>query len=93
VVRRKCSNDSSLDGESPPTTGIALADADGIVVRGNVTRGNGDYGIHLSDHIGGGSDDNRLFDNVASGNGVSEFGDDGSGNCGGGNSFSVPPCP
>jgi nitrous oxidase accessory protein NosD len=93
IVRGNRSNGNSLEGESPTPTGIALADADGIVVRGNITRGNSDYGIHLSEHLGSGSDDNRLFDNISSGNGVSEFQDDGSGNCGSGNSFSIPPCP
>jgi parallel beta-helix repeat protein len=92
VVRGNTSNGNSLAGESATPTGIALADADGIVVRANVTRGNGDYGIHLSEHLGSGSDDNRLFDNVASGNGVSDFQNDGNGNCGSGNSFSIPPC-
>lgn len=92
VVRGNRSNGNSLAGESLTPTGIALADADGIVVRANITRDNGDYGIHLGEHFGSPSDDNRLFDNVASGNGGTDFQDDGNDNCGSGNTFSIPAC-
>ena len=96
VVRGNRSNDNGLAGESPTTTGIALADSDGILLRGNVARRNGDYGIHLDDHGGSQSDDNRLFDNVAFDNGLRDFEDEGTDNCGSGNLFEVgdplPPC-
>ena len=92
-VRGNLSRSNDRPGESDTTAGIALADADEIVLRNNVSNGNGDYGIHLADHMGSGSDDNRLFGNTATGNGAANFQDDGSGNCGAGNSFPIPPCP
>jgi parallel beta-helix repeat protein len=93
TVRDNLSRSNDLPGESPTTAGIALADADEIVVTDNVANGNGDYGIHLADHGGSGSDDNSLFRNVATGNGTANFQDDGTGNCGAGNSFPIDPCP
>ena len=92
-VRDNRSRSNDLLGESPTTAGIALADADEIVLRDNVANGNGDFGIHLADHRGSGSDHNRLFGNVATGNGTANFQDDGSGNCGAENSFPIDSCP
>jgi parallel beta-helix repeat protein len=91
-VRDNVSRSNDLSGESPTTAGIALSDADEIVLRNNVANNNGDYGIHLGDHGGSSSDDNRLYDNSAAGNGTADFQDDGTGNCGSGNSFPIDPC-
>jgi parallel beta-helix repeat protein len=91
-VRDNVSRANELAGESPTTAGIALADADGILLQGNWANRNGDYGIHLADHGGSGSDNNQLYGNIATGNGTADFRDDGTGNCGSENSFPIPPC-
>lgn len=92
-VLENLSRGNDLPGESPTTAGIALTDADQIVLRGNRANRNGDYGIHLADHGGSGSDNNRLVGNTAILNGTADFQDDGTGNCGDGNSFPTDPCP
>jgi parallel beta-helix repeat protein len=70
-------------------TGIFLHNADGIVLSGNVANGNSGPGIWLDSA----SDNNRLVDNQAGGNGGLQGGapadlqNDGVGNCGSGNVF------
>jgi parallel beta-helix repeat protein len=91
-VLENLSRGNDLPGESPTTAGIALADADHILLQGNRANGNGDYGVHLADHGGSDSDNNRLIGNTAILNGTADFQDDGTGNCEEGNSFSIPPC-
>jgi parallel beta-helix repeat protein len=68
--------------------GIFIHNSDGIRIKGNSAIHNGQYGIELD----AGSDDNRLFGNVAERNSVADFLDLGSGNCGDGNSFTIPHC-
>jgi parallel beta-helix repeat protein len=92
TLRENVSRANDLPGESPTTAGVALADADEILLVGNTANRNGDYGIHLADHGGSGSDNNQLIGNTATGNGTADFEDDGTGNCGDGNSFPIAPC-
>jgi parallel beta-helix repeat protein len=80
-------SDNGLSGVGTPS-GIFVHNSDGTLIRENVTNRNGDYGIHLD----GGSDNTLLVGNVAKGNGTSNFFDEGSGNCGSKNSFTLPAC-
>jgi parallel beta-helix repeat protein len=80
--------DRNDNGFSP--TGIFLHNADGVVISGNRAQGNSYAGIHLD----ASSDDNRVVENVATGNGVgsagempADFVNEGVGNCGNGNAF------
>lgn len=73
-----------------------LSDPAGILVRrsdrtryvGNRANNNGEYGIQLDSD----SEDNVLIDNQANGNPDGNLFDEGAGNCGSGNSFSIDPC-
>jgi parallel beta-helix repeat protein len=69
-------------------SGIFVHNGDGVLFRGNRANRNGRYGIHLDAD----SDHNRLFDNKAKRNGDRNFFNEGSGNCGSGNSFGLPHC-
>ena len=60
----------------------------GTLIERNETRRNGVYGIHVDAD----SHDNVLNDNESSGNGTAQFFDEGTGNCGSGNSFPLPAC-
>ena len=88
VVRANRVHDNDLPGLSDPA-GILVRRSDGGMYAKNRANGNGDYGIHLDPD----SEDNRLTENRAFGNGVANFFDQGSGNCGSGNSFAIAPCP
>jgi parallel beta-helix repeat protein len=88
VVRANRVHDNHLPGLSDPA-GILVRRSDGGVYARNRANGNGDYGIHLDPD----SEDNRLTENRAFGNGSANFFDQGSGNCGSGNSFPIAPCP
>jgi parallel beta-helix repeat protein len=76
-----------LPGVGTPS-GIFVHNSDGTLIRKNRTNRNGDYGIHLD----GGSDNTLLVGNVSKQNGTADFFDEGSGNCGSQNSFSLPAC-
>jgi hypothetical protein len=78
---------NTIDGEGIPS-GIFVHNSDGMLFKGNRTRGNGVYGIHVDSE----SDDNAFRRNASSGNGTANYFDEGTGNCGSGNSFSLPPC-
>jgi parallel beta-helix repeat protein len=78
-------------GEGTPA-GIFVHNSDGVRFAGNRLNGNGDgeagYGIHLDSN----SDRNRLFRNVARHNESRNLLDEGEGNCGSENSFSLSAC-
>ena len=78
---------NTIGGEGIPS-GIFIHNSDGMLFAGNVTRDNGIYGIHADAE----SDDNLIRDNQSSGNGTADFFDEGTGNCGSGNSFPLPAC-
>jgi parallel beta-helix repeat protein len=90
VARDNITRDNDLNGLSDPA-GILIRRADGGRYVGNRANGNGDYGIHILDE-GGAPADNVLVDNRANGNGVADFLDQGTGTCGAGNTFPLPPC-
>ena len=73
--------------------GLFVHNSDGVRIARNRLDSNGDgsmgYGIRLDPN----SDNNRLFDNRAHRNDTQNFLDEGTGNCGSGNSFSITPCP
>ena len=79
---------ANTNGFTP--SGIFLHNADGVVIADNASDNNPYAGVHLDVT----SDDNRLIDNSASGNGVGAQGgtgadllNEGVGNCGSGNVF------
>ena len=79
---------ANTNGFTP--AGIFLHNSDGVVISDNVANGNPYAGVHLDVT----SDDNRVFDNAASGNGTTAQGgigadlfNEGAGNCGNGNTF------
>ena len=74
-------HDNTLPGLGDPS-GIFVHNSDGGTYTDNVATDNGAYGIDLDP----GSDNNRLFDNLFSGNGSANVRNQGSGNCGSGNS-------
>jgi nitrous oxidase accessory protein NosD len=78
-------------GEGSPA-GIFLHNSDGVLIQGNRTNHNGDgsegYGIHLDPN----SDDNHVLDNIAKHNDTKNLFDEGAGNCGSSNSFTIPVC-
>jgi parallel beta-helix repeat protein len=80
-------HENDLPGLGFPS-GIFLHNSDGVVFSGNRANRNGRYGIHVDEN----SDHNRLFRNKARHNGDRNFLDEGSGNCGSGNSFGLPHC-
>jgi hypothetical protein len=63
-----------------------------VLFRANTLNGNGDgsegYGVHLDPN----SDNNHLVDNVAKQNETRNLFNEGSGNCGSGNSFPISAC-
>jgi len=63
-------------------SGIFLHNSDKVRMRDNTIRNNGDFGINIDPN----SDNNRLFDNTVNSN-PTDLENDGSGNCGSGNSF------
>ena len=63
--------------------GIFLHNSDKVRMRNNTVRNNGDSGINIDSN----SDNNRLFDNTITSN-PTDIVNDGSGNCGSGNTFS-----
>jgi parallel beta-helix repeat protein len=81
-VRDNRFHDNTVSGVDHPS-GIVVRRSDGILFRDNRLRDNGDYGFHID----AGSDGNVLLDNVASGSGISDLFNQGSGNCGSRNSF------
>lgn len=91
VVRDNKTTGNKTDGLSTPA-GILVRRSDGGRYIGNVANDNGSYGIHLLDDGGNTSDDNVLNDNTTKRNGDDNFFDQGTGNCGIGNSFSLDPC-
>jgi parallel beta-helix repeat protein len=80
-------NRNTIGGEGIPS-GIFVHNSDGMLFKGNTTRRNGVYGIHVDAT----SDDNVLRGNTARGNGTAEFLDEGTGTCGSANSFPLPTC-
>jgi parallel beta-helix repeat protein len=91
LVRDNSTRGNDLPGLSTPA-GILVRRSDGGRYFDNVANRNGEYGIHLLDDGGNTSDDNMLNGNTASSNGVEDFFDEGTGNCGSGNSFPIDPC-
>jgi parallel beta-helix repeat protein len=90
VVRDNVTRRNDVFGASDPA-GILVRRADGGLYVDNRANGNGDYGIHVVDE-GGAPVDNVFIGNRAFGNGVANFLDQGTGTCGSGNSFVLPPC-
>jgi nitrous oxidase accessory protein len=89
-------NGNDLPGLSDPA-GIMLRDNNDVLLEGNVANNNGDYGINLATFDGGSSSNNVLNDNSGEGNGEFDLFNEGSGNCGAGNSFgtvsgALDPC-
>ena len=91
LVRDNETRSNDLSGLSTPA-GILVRRSDGGRYIDNVANRNGEYGIHLLDDGGNTSDDNVLNGNTAVENGDVDFLDEGSGNCGSGNSFPIDPC-
>ena len=91
VVRGNRAHDNDFGSLSTPA-GILVRRSDGGRYIDNRTNRNGDYGIRLLDAGGNTSDDNLIQGNRAFGNGVLNFFDEGTGNCGSGNSFPIDPC-
>jgi parallel beta-helix repeat protein len=87
-VRNNRTNGNTLDSGLSAPAGILIRRSDGVLVADNVANSNGDYGIHVDDQ----SDDNVINNNDASSNGTSDFFDEGTNNCGAGNSFAITPC-
>lgn len=67
------------------SAGVYLRNTDGALVEGNVADSNGYAGVWLDQ----GSDDNRLLDNRASGNGTADLVNEGQRNCGAANMFAT----
>jgi parallel beta-helix repeat protein len=63
-------------------SGIFLHNSDKVRMRDNTIRNNGAFGINIDPN----SDNNRLFDNVVHSQ-WTDLENDGSGNCGSGNTF------
>lgn len=80
-------HDNTIEGEGIPS-GIFVHNSDNALFANNRTDDNGVYGIHVDAE----SDDNVFDDNRASGNGTANYFDEGTGNCGAGNSFPIPAC-
>lgn len=80
-------DDNTIGGEGIPS-GIFVHNSDHTLIEGNVTDDNGVYGIHIDPE----SDDNVLTGNDSTGNGTADYFDEGTGNCGSGNSFALPAC-
>ena len=80
-------DDNTIEGEGIPS-GIFVRNSAGSLIERNETRRNGVYGIHVDAD----SHDIVLNDNESSGNGTAQFFDEGTGNCGSGNSFPLPAC-
>jgi parallel beta-helix repeat protein len=80
-------HDNTIEGEGIPS-GIFVHNSDHTKIADNRTDDNGVYGIHVDPQ----SDDNVIDDNHAAGNGQENYFDEGTGNCGAGNSFPIPPC-
>ncbi|MFN8113949.1 MAG: NosD domain-containing protein [Solirubrobacterales bacterium] len=80
-------HDNTISGEGIPS-GIFVHNSDHTLIANNRTDDNGVYGIHVDPQ----SDDNVIDDNRAAGNGTANYFDEGTGNCGAGNSFPMPPC-
>jgi len=74
--------------EAGPPDGVFLNNTQGIYLVANTSRNNDGAGYHADSN----SSENTFLDNVAGGNGGGAFNDEGSGNCGSGNSFSLPAC-
>jgi parallel beta-helix repeat protein len=77
----------SHDNDIPPgeglPSGIFLHNGDGVLIAGNTANDNADYGVWLDAN----SSNNVLNGNTATGNGLKSFQDDGTSNCGSGNTF------
>lgn len=80
-------HDNTIGGEGAPA-GIFVHNSDRVLFARNTADDNGEYGIQIDS----GSDHNRFNNNRARSNGTRNFLDDGSGNCGSGNSFQLPHC-
>ena len=80
-------HDNTIEGEGIPS-GIFVHNSDHTLIEGNRTEDNGVYGIHVDPN----SDDNVLNGNESTGNGTDNYFDEGTGNCGSGNSFPIMAC-
>jgi parallel beta-helix repeat protein len=80
-------HDNTIEGEGIPS-GIFVHNSDHTLIERNKTDDNGVYGIHVDPD----SDDNILNENDSSGNGTADYFDEGTGNCGIGNSFPIVAC-
>lgn len=88
VFRQNVLKANTLSGEGAPD-GLFLHNSDGITITANTSDDNGASGYHADVT----SDHNHFVDNTADGNGGGPYADDsGHGNCGAGNSFSIPGC-
>jgi parallel beta-helix repeat protein len=74
-------HDNTLGGVGDPS-GIFVHNSDHVTFVDNQLEDNASYGIHIDAN----SDDNHLFDNLFTGNGLQNVRNDGTGNCGSGNS-------
>jgi hypothetical protein len=80
-------HDNDLSGEGPPD-GVFLHNTDGIYLVANSSTDNAGDGYHADVN----SDNNVFLDNTAADNLGLAFNDEGTGNCGSGNSFVLPAC-
>ena len=83
VARNRAVNNTG-PGVEGDKAGIFLNNSDGVRLRDNTVRENGEFGVNISP----GSDRNRLFDNTITGN-PTDVNNQGSANCGSGNTFST----
>jgi nitrous oxidase accessory protein NosD len=87
-VRHNFLEDNVGTSFDPAQLGAYVLNSDGVVFRHNQSDFNGQFGYFVDSN----SDHNRFFDNTAAHNGTSAFHDEGTENCGSGNSFSILPC-
>jgi nitrous oxidase accessory protein NosD len=81
-------HDNTIVGSEGPSDGVFLHNGDGIRLVRNHSDDNGAHGYHADPN----SDDNVFIDNTASGNASGPFLDEGTGNCGDGNTFDIALC-
>jgi parallel beta-helix repeat protein len=81
-VSRNSTHHNTANGVEGDKSGLYITNSDGVRVRDNTIKSNGEFGVN----IGPTSNNNRLFDNVITGN-PTDLNNEGSGNCGSGNTI------
>jgi parallel beta-helix repeat protein len=73
---------NTIAGVGEPAAGMFISNSDGVRIRNNTVRSNGEFGVNVST----GSDHNRLIGNTITGN-PTDLNNQGSANCGSGNTI------